>query len=66
VDPIALGAALQSYGPWALLALSLLANKYLFDKLMWTLGEWRKDSQQQSEKLTSILEEAARQRRNRQ
>ena len=69
MDPIALAAALQSYGPWGLLAVSLLVNKVLYDrsialqtKVEDTLKEWRTDSAAQGDKLVELLERAAEKR----
>jgi len=70
MDPVALAALLQNGGPWALLSLSLLANKYLFErgnklqeKVESILGEWRKDSLAQSDRLTTFLEKAVEEER---
>ncbi len=69
MDPIALSGLLQSYGPYGLLALSLIVNKVLYDrtvtlqtKVEETLKEWRKDSAAQGDKLVEILERAAEKR----
>ncbi len=69
MDPVTLAATLQSYGPYALLALSLIVNKVLYDrtvslqtKVEETLKEWRKDSAAQGDKLVEILERAAEKR----
>ena len=69
MDPAALATLLKDYGPWGLLALSLIVNKALYDrigvlqdKVEDTLNKWREDSQAQSDKLGAFLERAAERR----
>ncbi len=64
MDPVALGTFLRDAGPWGLLALALLAIKFLVDYIKTLLEkievlnrEWRADSQAQSDKLADVLSE---------
>ena len=65
MDAVALATMLKDYGPWGLLALSMLVIKILWDyiqtlhtKIETLNKEWRADSAAQGDKLTSILEQA--------
>lgn len=63
MDPAALASLLKDGGPYALLALSLLANKFFYDYIITLHGkieklntEWRTDSQYQSDRIVGVLE----------
>lgn len=70
MDVGAIATLLKDGGPWALLAVSLFVNRVLWEyaqskitKIESLNEEWRKDSQAQSDKLASILEKAASERK---